>query len=308
MAEYQTKLKIAETVIVMQSVFPMEKLTEKEKKQRGIERFDSFFHPRDEKGDILIRVKMVNELPQFSKARPLYITYHHLNKSENWRLCKIDNGYIYKCPLKGQNHLMAVNEKFDSVTAYILPKEDKGWVWNVFEIMGEFLQVLLIHYFALRKEGIIIHAAGIQESDGRGLIFAGKSRCGKTTMARLWDRYSDVKILNDDRIIVRQEDGRFIMYRPPWYGDFNDYFVSALKSAPLEKLLFINQSSKNTSRQISDNEKFPIIYPTVFSSFWSKEYLENIVTFCENLVKNVPCYRLGFVNDESVIEFVRKLE
>jgi hypothetical protein len=308
MTEYKTKLKIAETVIMMQSLFPVEKLTEEEKKERAIERFDSFFYPRDEKCDILVEVEMVNELPQFPEARPLYITYHHINKNENWRLCKIDNGYIYKSPLKEKNHLMVVNEKFDSVTAYILPKEDKGWVWNVFEIIDQFLQVLFIHYFALRKEGIIIHAAGIKESDGRGLVFAGKSRCGKTTMARLWHRYSNAKILNDDRIIVRQQEGKFFMYMPPWYGDFNDYFVSRMKSAPLDKLFFIHQSSKNTSKRISYNETFHLIYPTVFSSFWSKEYLENIVSFCENLVRNVPCYKLGFVNDENVIEFVRKVE
>jgi len=304
----EVKLKIADIVIEMQSDFALEQLTKEQQRLQVAERFKNFFHGEEEDPHIIIRIEIVDKLPQIRKTKPVFITYHFQDGSENWRLVKKDSTYIYKSPLKDKRQLMLINETFDRVTAYLLPKKDKGWVWNITDIIYDFLQVLLINYVAQRNEGIFTHAIGVKELDGKGLLFAGKSGSGKSTTAKLWYKHSKAMVLNDDRIIVRKLNGKFFIYGSPWHGEFSDYLTSRIDSAPLEKLFFIHHSSKNTVKWISEKTAFNFLYPALFPTFWDKECLENIVSFCQDLIRSVPCYSLGFVNDKKMIGFVRKIE
>lgn len=302
------KLKIADIIIEMQSRFGLEPLTEKEQKGRRVERFHNFFYYGREKPHIRIMVDIVDKLPQIHNAKPIFITYHFQDGSENWSLLKKDNAYIYKSPLGDKKQLMRVNKNFDRITAYLLSKEHKGRVWRVDDIVYDFLQVLLINYFALHKKGVFVHSIGVKDLDGKGLLFAGKSGCGKTTTAKLWHSNSRAMVLNDDRIIVRQLKGKFFIYGSPWHGTFNDYLCSKIESAPLEKLLFIHHAPNNNVRQISKKMAFNLLYPALFPTFWDKDSLENIASFSQDLVKSVPCYSLGFKNNKKVIGFVRRVD
>lgn len=300
-------LKIADIVIKIESHFALEQMTKEKQRLQVAERFKNFFYGGKEDPHIRIKVEIVDKLPQICKTEPVFITYHFQDGSENWRLLKKGNTYIYKSPLKDKEQLMLVNGAFDRVTAYLLPKKDKGWIWNVSDIIYDFLQVLLINYFAQRNSGIFTHSIGVKDLDDKGLLFAGKSGTGKSTTARLWYKHSRAMVLNDDRIIVRKVKGKFLIYGSPWHGEFSDYLASRIESASLEKLFFIHHSLKNTVRRISKKEAFNLLYPALFPTFWDKDCLENIVSFCQDLIKSIPCYRLGFVNGRKVIGFVRKI-
>lgn len=300
------KLKLADTIILMQSRFSLEQFSEEEKKSQFAERFNNFFYSGKEKPHISIDVQIVDKLPEIYDAKPLFITYHFQDKSENWRLLKKAGSYIYKSPLKDKKQLMLVNRTFDRVTAYLLPKKDKGKVWTANDIIYDFLQVLLINYFAQRKEGIFTHSVGIKDLDGTGLLFTGKSGAGKSTTARLWHKHSKAMVLNDDRIIVRKHNNKFFIHGSPWHGEFSDYLASRIESAQLKKLFFIHHASKNITKRILEKKAFGLLYPALFPTFWDRECLESIVSFCQDLISNVACYSLGFVNDKRIIDFVRK--
>lgn len=305
MMVYKVNLKIADTVILMQSRFPLEQFSAEEQKLQVSERFDNFFYKGSKKPDIVINVEITDKLPEIS-GETIFVTTHFQDKSENWRLLKQGSGCIYKCPLEDKKQVALVNKTFDRVKTYLLPKKSKGRVWNISDIIYDFLQVLLINYFARRNQGIFTHSVGIKDVDGSGLLFAGKSGAGKSTTARLWHKRSKAMVLNDDRIIVRKHNGRFFIYGSPWHGEFSDYLDSRIESAPFEKLFFIHHSPKNTIREISRKEAFSLLYPALFPAFWDKHCLENTASFCEDLVKNVSCHSLGFVNNEKVINFVRR--
>ncbi|MBU4251977.1 MAG: hypothetical protein KKC39_07435 [Candidatus Omnitrophica bacterium] len=305
MMKCKVNLKIADTVILMQSRFPQEQLSAEEQKLQVTERFDNFFYKGSQRPDILIHIDIVDKLPEIHNTKPVFITYHFQDKSENWRLLKKGETYIYKCPLEDKKQIMLVNKTFNRVKAYLLPKKNKGKVWNTSDIIYDFLQVLLINYFAQRNQGIFTHSVGIKDVDDRGLLFAGKSGAGKSTTARLWHKHSKAMVLNDDRIIVRKVNGKFFIYGSPWHGEFSDYLASRIESAPLKKIFFIHHSPKNIATQISPKPAFNLLYPALFPTFWDKNCLENIAAFCADLIKHVPCYSLGFVNNEKVINFTR---
>ncbi|MBL7069053.1 MAG: hypothetical protein ISS34_04275 [Candidatus Omnitrophica bacterium] len=302
------KLKIADIITKMQSDFALAQLSEEEKKLEVTERFDNFFYNQERKEEISINVEIVDRLPQIKKTKLSFVTYHPEDGSENWRLLQKGDTYIYKSPLEDKRQLMLVNKTFDKVTAYLLPKKDKGRVWGSTDIIYDFLQVLMINYLAQRSAGIFTHSIGVKDIDGKGLLFAGKSGAGKTTTAKLWHNQSRAMVLNDDRIIVRKRNGGFFIHGCPWHGEFSDYLNSRIEAAPLKKIFFIHHAPKNTARRISVKTAFKLLYPALFPPFWDKGCLENVVSFSQDLIENVPCYSLGFVNDKKMIEFVRKIE
>lgn len=311
MRHTELRLKIADVVIGMRSRYRLIQLSDEEQRLRFSERFDNFFYKGRKKPDILIDVQIVRKLPQLHDATTLFVTRHPDEKKGNWYLLKNRSGYIYKCPLKNKEQVVFINRDFNKAAAYLLPKWDKNkgyvWVWDILDILYDFLQVFLINHLALKKAGIFVHAVAVKDIDKRGFLFAGKSEAGKSTTARIWHDRSRAMVLNDDRIIVRKCQGRFLIYGTPWHGAFDDYLTSRIESAGLSKLFFIYHSLKNTARKTSLKEAFQLLYPTIIPTFWDKVCLDNIISFCQDLIKSVRCFHLGFKKDEKIIEFIRKL-
>ncbi len=160
-------------------------------------------------------------------------------------------------------------------------------------------QILMISLLSQGK-GLLIHSCGIDNS-GEGLLFAGSSGAGKSTIARLGKNKKGVNVLNDDRIIVRQEDGEFWIYGTPWPGDAK---VCSPEKVPLEKILFLKHAENNVIKRIGPVDAASRLIVCSFSTYWDKKGMEFILKFCTELVQKVPCYEIGFVPDESVLNLV----
>jgi hypothetical protein len=159
-------------------------------------------------------------------------------------------------------------------------------------------EVLMVCLLA-QGRGLMVHACGV-DNGGRGYLFAGNSTHGKTTMARLWkDR---AIILNDDRIVLRRHEGRFWMYGTPWHGEYTG--VSS-RGVPLEKVFFLSHAETNYAVRKEDVDAASILLTRCFLPLWAEEGMRFTLDFCAQLVSEVPCYTLGFVPDEGVVDFTR---
>jgi hypothetical protein len=145
----------------------------------------------------------------------------------------------------------------------------------------------------------MVHACGIS-LDGRGLLFAGNSTDGKSTIAGLWKE--SARILNDDRIILRRTDEGIRMYGTPWHGDISD--VSA-GGAELEAVYFLSHGSANLIENESGAGAMSKLLKRSFLPLWSREGMDFSLDFCSYLVSTVPCSTLAFVPDSSVIELLK---
>jgi hypothetical protein len=305
MSSVKVKLKIADLVIAFKSEFPHQSFTRTQEKKLFAERFHNFIYKGKENPDILIEVKVLENLPEFEGAKRVFSVYHPADNSENWQLFRHKDMYIFKCPLNDRRQVMVVNNAFDRVSAYLAPREKNYMGWHITPIIYDFLQVLLINYFARRKSGIFMHAVGIRDLDGRGFIFAGKSGRGKTTTAKVWFRYSRAMILNDDRMIVRKKDDKFFIYGSPWHGTFSDYLASQMEEAPLSRIFLIRHADRNNLKRLDFSGAFGVLYPSLFPVFWSKALTNSIISFCLEMSKRVPCYSFGFKKDKSIVKFIR---
>ena len=316
---FKISLKIADIIIKMQSKSFLQPFDFKDKMDF---RFRNFLYQGKKEPEITVDVNIVKKLPQFSDAKTLFVTYHFQDGSENWRLLRQGNSYVYKSPLEDKKQVMLVNRGFNKVKAYLLPKKkDKvsnekerelvkkynGFFWNVTDIIYDFLQVLLINYLAvIKKDGIFTHSMGIKDTDQQGLLFTGKSESGKTTLAKLYHKHSKDLVLNDDRIIIRRMKNNFYIYGSPWHGEFSDYLDSRVDRAKLKSILFLQKAKGNSIKPISLSKAFKFLYPAMFPTFWDRRGTEMITAFLSDLLSKVSCFRLKFKNDKSVIGFIRK--
>lgn len=163
-------------------------------------------------------------------------------------------------------------------------------------------ELLLMHLLA-RGRGAEVHSCGVVDVSGNGHLFLGQSGAGKTTLARLWQREEGVKILSDDRVVLRKMDGRFWMYGTPWHGDA---MLADPSRAPLTRLYFLRHGEKNRLVPQGNAGAVGRLFACSFPPFYSPEALDYTLAFFEQVVQAVPCAELSFVPDQAVVKFLRQ--
>lgn len=162
-------------------------------------------------------------------------------------------------------------------------------------------ELLLINLLALGR-GVEFHACGVSDLEGKGYLFVGHSEAGKTTSARLWQRQRDALLLSDDRVIVREVDGKFWMYGTPWHGEEE---ISSPRKVELTHIFFLRHGERNELARLGRAEAAAQLFSRSFPTFFSPEGLGFTLEFLDRLTASVACAELGFVPDEKVIDFVR---
>ena len=89
--------------------------------------------------------------------------------------------------------------------------------------------------------------------NGKGVLLSGESGAGKSTHARMWrERYGDeVLMINDDKPILRIENGEARLYGSPWMGK---HALGTNISAPLFALASVRRAGENALRPLADDE------------------------------------------------------
>jgi len=122
-------------------------------------------------------------------------------------------------------------------------------------------------------------------------------------MAKLWSE-GGAAVLNDDRIIVREQNGELWMYGTPWHGDFKKHSAEGL---PIQKVFFLSRGKGNSVCPKRGAEAVSMLLTRCFPPLWDKEGMAFTMDFCHRLAERVPCFELSFLPDARVIEFVRNI-
>jgi len=243
---------------------------------------------KDKKPDINLTVHYGN-IPDYKLKNPIF-------KEERLHLSlyQSDGQYILKIP----SRLMVVDSRFSCGDIYI--KRPSAIVYRQYPLQHPLDKIVVLHFLA-ERQGAMIHACGINY-DGKGLLFAGASGAGKSTLANLWKRAKDTFILNDDRIILRKLGKRFWLYGTPWHGDARVY---SFKRVPLKKIFFLRHAQNNAIKKIEPLDAIARLLGCSLFFFWQKKTLESLFDLYAELTRRIPCYELGFVPDEGILDFIR---
>lgn len=161
-------------------------------------------------------------------------------------------------------------------------------------------EVLMINLLA-RGRGVLLHGLGIDDS-GEGILFAGVSGAGKSTMADLWKDVDGVKLLSDDRVIVRKKSDGFWIYGTPWHGDAR---IASPEGVPLERIFIIHHSSHNHAVPLNSVDAVSKLMARSFPTFWDAGGMAFTLDFLGQLVRSVPSYDLGVVPSREIVDYVR---
>jgi hypothetical protein len=164
------------------------------------------------------------------------------------------------------------------------------------------LDELLFQHRLAREGGLEVHACGLVVG-GRALLFCGQSGAGKSTTARLWRRArTGVRILSDDRIVLRERRGGFWAFGTPWHGDG---MLAAPLARPLRALFFLRHAPRHELRLLAPAEAAARLFARSFPPPWDGDALARVLATCGRLAGRVPSYDFGFVADESAVPFIR---
>jgi len=164
-------------------------------------------------------------------------------------------------------------------------------------------ELLFVNLLSLGR-GVLLHALAVSDR-GHGLIFAGTSGAGKSTLADLWKNEEGVTILSDDRVIVREREGRFWAYGTPWHGDVN---LCSSERVPVDGIFIIRHGAQNRATPLEARTAVTSLLVRSFPTYWSPEGMGFTLEFLGRMSRAVPCYDLGFLADGSVIDFVRTMD
>ncbi len=144
--------------------------------------------------------------------------------------------------------------------------------------------------------GAFIHAAGV-DVDGQGLVFAGPSEAGKSTIVKLIGERG--RVLCDDRVIVRKGPGGFRVHGTWNHGEIRRVSPG---SAPLRAAFFLRQSAFNRIDRVGDPRAVltgflpRLVRPLVSADWW-----EQALALAGDIVRDVPFYDLSFDKSGAIV-------
>ncbi len=148
-----------------------------------------------------------------------------------------------------------------------------------------------------RIGGVLLHAALTVGPDGNGVLFAGRSGAGKTTISNLCAS-AGWTVLSDDRALVYVQDGRVMASGTPWHGTGGH---SSACTVPLTSIHFLEKSATTRTEKLdrySLLEEFLLIAAIPwFLEGWATPTLATV----NRIMDIVPPRRLHFRPEASAL-------
>lgn len=163
--------------------------------------------------------------------------------------------------------------------------------------LGSTLRMLPMREIFLHFKTLFLHAAQVSYQ-GRGILFTAPSGTGKTTQARLWKRHRGVKILCNDRTLVRRAEGLWRTYGYPLDGSEP---VCSEESSPLAAIVLLEQGLTNEVRKLSPVKALPRLMPQVVLDTWSGEAHTRAMELLIEVMREIPVYLLSCTPDEGAV-------
>jgi hypothetical protein len=182
----------------------------------------------------------------------------------------------------------------------VLNREALGNHQPVFPLEYPADELLITNYLATGL-GVEVHGCGLVDSETGGHLFLGHSGAGKSTTTMLWKSLRDPRILSDDRIILRLNDGELWMYGTPWHGEAA--FAMAGK-ARISRIFILEHGGQNEITRLTSSRAVGELFARSFPPFHCAEALQRTVSFLGQVLDTVPCYRFQFVPDARAVSAV----
>lgn len=145
------------------------------------------------------------------------------------------------------------------------------------------------------RSGLPLHAS-LVEKDGFGVIFLGPSGMGKSTQAKLWQRYLGADFLIGDRPGLRRIDGRWHGFGMPWDGKDRIYRQA---SVPVRALIWLEQAKQNRIAPLNAAQAMQVLLQQAMMPVWDDAAMDGASAQMAALAQALPFYHLHCLPDEA---------
>ncbi len=140
-----------------------------------------------------------------------------------------------------------------------------------------------------KNETFLFHCSAIA-FDGAGVLFTAPSGTGKSTHARLWTEYfkERVKVVNDDKPLIRLKDDGVYVYGTPWCGKHG---IETNMSVKIKAVVVIERGKENSIEKLDFEEGYPVLFAQTYRPV-SESGMQAFLRFLNRFSESVDMYRL----------------
>ena len=169
--------------------------------------------------------------------------------------------------------------------------------------LGSVLRMLPMREIFLHFGALFLHASQVAYR-GRGVLFTAPSGTGKTTQAKLWQRYRGAEIICNDRTLIRKADGAWHTYGYPMDGSEP---VRSSDVNTLGAVVLLEQGKVNEVRPLRPGKAASLLMGQTVIDGWSTEARTAAMELLLALLSDVPVYRLTCTPDEQAVEVLEEV-
>ena len=156
-----------------------------------------------------------------------------------------------------------------------------------------YLEYIAIHRLFCEKAieyGVVLFHSSVVEVDGECYLFTAKSGTGKSTHTRMWREVLGERaiMINDDKPLIREEDGVFYAYGTPWDGKHE---LSVNRRSPIKAICYLERGKENSIEKVNNKDVTYNLLAQIYRPR-NQEGLIKTLDFADSMLKSIPMYRM----------------
>ncbi|MDO4218372.1 MAG: hypothetical protein Q4C78_00010 [Synergistaceae bacterium] len=226
--------------------------------------------------------------------------------TQRYAVHKLKDGWAVVAPAREQISCMLLESSRDCAQMSIYMPKERNFISSDSKIdkakkilVTAYVPHFIISSMALR--GTLALHASLVERDGFGVLFLGPSGMGKSTQAKLWERYLGADFIIGDRAVCRQFGSVWYGYGMPWDGTDD---IQRQKFVPVRALVALEQAKENRLCRLSAVEAMQVLLRQARLPVWNEEAMQKNTEQMWSMAQDLPFYHLQNMADEECVNLV----
>lgn len=166
-----------------------------------------------------------------------------------------------------------------------------------------FVSALSLEKLMLDAGAMIFHSAYMNYKD-RAVLFSAPSETGKSTQANLWETYRGTYTVNGDRsLLIRENDGWYA-YGWPICGSSE---ICRNEVYPIRAIVMLKQARVNRAYPLKGFQALREVMEQIMINTWDADFQMKVMDKLEELLTEVPVYRLECDISEDAVRCLEEL-